>query len=285
MDPKQACLANCELFGRFADYFESQVVPLWGAVYEELVSRANITPRQRLLDVGTGTGEVALRASGRVGKRGAVVGVDAEAEMLKIARRKTKKLSLHNVEFKQMSAETLDFPEASFDSVVGNYSLCCCFDYEAALAQCLRVLKPGGRLTYNHSGPADPLEFQVASRIFEKYQADTPSHRLRQIREANLAQNEAVKKYRDPFVTLSTMRSLGYEGAEAAITQRVIRYPDAGAFVERMLGFNWRNEADEISADGLRKFRSEAAESLASLWAGRGFQVADEMVFFSGRKP
>jgi phosphatidylethanolamine/phosphatidyl-N-methylethanolamine N-methyltransferase len=63
--------------------------------------------------------------------------------MLRIARRKAKKLSLDNVEFRQMSAEKLDFPEASFDSVVGNYSLCCCFDYEAALAECLRVLKPG----------------------------------------------------------------------------------------------------------------------------------------------
>jgi hypothetical protein len=61
LDPKQACLANCELFGKYADYFESHVVPLWGAVYDELVSRAKISPGQRLLDVGTGTGEVALR--------------------------------------------------------------------------------------------------------------------------------------------------------------------------------------------------------------------------------
>jgi hypothetical protein len=76
----------------------------------------------------------------------------------------------------------------------------------------------GGGLTYNHSGPADPLEFQVASRIFEKYQTKTPSSRLAQIREANLAQNEAVEKYRDPFVTLSLMRGLGYVCAEAVIT-------------------------------------------------------------------
>jgi hypothetical protein len=64
-----------------------------------------------------------------------------------------------------------------------------------------------------------------------------------------------------------------------------MRYPDVRAFVERLLRFSWRNEADEITGAGLRKFRSEATEALASLSTGRWFVVADETVFFYGRKP
>ncbi len=281
MDPRQACLANCELFGRFSDEFEYQVVPMWREVYDSLVVRAAIRPGSRVLDVGTGTGEVALRAGKSVGRRGQAVGVDTVDEMLRIARRKAKTLGISNVQFRQMSVEALDLPDDSFDSVVGNYSLCCCTDYEAALVECLRVLKPGGRLTYNHDCPGDPLEFEVASKIFGRYQTEKPSKRLQEIREADIVQNEAVEKYRDPIVTLGLMRSLGYEAAEATVAQRVIRYTDAGAFVDRMLGFNWRNEANEISKADLLKFRSEAVAALSPLSKGDEFLVTDDMVFFT----
>jgi len=260
-------------------------MPLWQGVYESLVGRAGIVAGSKVLDVGTGTGEVALRASKLVGQRGFVVAVDIMDEMLRIASRKAGGLGTTNVKFSRMSIEELDLPEASFDSVVGNYSLCCCLDYEAALVECMRVLKPGGRLTYNHSGPADPLELQLALRIFERYQTKKPSRRLQEIREAEMAQEEAVEKYRDPFVTLELIKSLGYREAEATITQRVIRYRDTMAFIEGMLGFDWRSEADEMPEMDLLKFKSEATEALGFLSGDSEFLVKDEMVFFSGRKP
>lgn len=283
MDSKQACLSNCERFGRFARYFESEVVPLWKDVYDSLVERARISSGSKVLDAGTGTGEVALRLIKSVGQRGVVVAVDTEDEMLKIARQKARNLGYGNLQLKKMSIEMMELPDASFDGVVGNYSLCCCLDYEAALAECLRVLKPGGRLTYNHNGPGDPLEFQIAKKVFEKYQTAAPTERLQEIRKADLIQTEAVAKYRDPIVTLNLMRSLGYEDAEATITQRVIRYGDPAAYIDRMLGFNWRNEANEISRSELQEFRTEAAEALSPIAKGSDFQVNDEMVFFSGR--
>jgi ubiquinone/menaquinone biosynthesis C-methylase UbiE len=255
---------------------------LWQEVYDSLIERAGITPGSSVLDIGTGTGEVALRACRAVGKRGRVVGVDSVEEMLRIARRKARRQGVNNVEFKRMSFEELEFPAGSFDIAVGNYSICCCLDYEVALKECLRILKPGGLLMYNHSGPADPLEFQLALKIFERYQTGRPSKRLREIREASLAQKNAVEKFRDPYLTLTTMRGLGFREAEATITQRVVKYKDAEAFLDRMLGFNWRNEANEIPNGGIRRFRSEAAKALGSLSTGPGFTVKDEMIFFSG---
>ena len=85
-------------------------------------------------------------------------------------------------------------------------------------------------------------------------------------------------------MTLNLLRGLGYASAEATLTQRVIRYKNPRAFVERMLSFNWRNEANEIAKAKLDRFRSEAAEALGPLSTGPEFPVEDEMVFFTGLK-
>jgi ubiquinone/menaquinone biosynthesis C-methylase UbiE len=285
LDPRKACLVNCELFGKFAEQFESQIVPLWQEVYDSLVSRAQTRKGSKALDVGTGTGEVALRLGATVGRFGRVVAIDTAEEMLRIGRRKARGLAITNVRFRQMDVERLDLPEASFDSVVGNYSICCVLDYGRALAECLRVLKPGGRITFNQSGPGDPPAFKVAMGLFEKYQTTTPSKSLRRIREAKATQTAAVEKYREPRVTLGLMRRLGYERAEAIVTERVVKYKSPMAFLDRLLLFSWRNEAEEISTPDLSRFRSEAYEAVARPSNASKFIVRDEMVFFTGLKP
>ncbi len=277
-------MANCELFGKFAEYFESQVVPLWQGVYDSLVDRAGVGPGSKVLDVGTGTGEVALRMSRLVGQSGLVLGVDTVDEMLEIARRKAKTHGTGNMRFENMSAERLSLADASFDFVVGNYSLCCFLDYQAALKECQRVLKPGGRLTYNHNGPEDSLEFQLIFEIFEAYKTKKPSDRLRQIRESNIAQTEAWEKYRVPQAALKLIKSLGFEHAEASSTQRVLKYRSPEAYLDRMLGFNWRNEASEMRNEDLLALRSEALEALAPFSKGSKFLVKDDMVYFTGLK-
>lgn len=282
MDPEKACLLNCELFGKHAALFESAIVPLWQGVYDSLVQRARVAESSKVLDVGTGTGEVAMRLGRLVGKKGGVVGIDAQPEMLQIAIRKAK--SNDNIDFQQMPMEEMKLPDDSFDSVVGNYSLCCCMDYEATLAEIHRVLKPGGRLTYNHGGPSDPLAYQVITRIFEDYKTRTPSKKLKEIREALALQSEAVQKYRDPMVTLSVMRSLGYDEAEATVTQRLINYKDVGRFVDEWLFFDWAPEIEEIPSPKVKVFRKEAIEALRPLSKVEGFRVESDEVFFTGLK-
>jgi ubiquinone/menaquinone biosynthesis C-methylase UbiE len=284
LDPEKACLVNCELFGKHAAQFESAIVPLWQGVYDSLVQRARIAEASRVLDLGTGTGEVALRLGRLVGQRGQVVGIDAQPEMLQIAMRKAKSSGSSNVEFQQMPMEEIKLPDDSFDSVVGNYSLCCCFDYEATLAECHRVLKPGGRLTYNHGGPSEPLMYQIMGKIFEDYKTRRPSKKLEEIREAQALQAEAVEKYREPLVTLSLLRSLGYEEAEATITQRVVAYEDAGGFVDEWVLFDWSAEADEMPPANLKTFRGEAIGALRPLSKGKEFRSETDEVFFTGLK-
>ena len=283
MEPQNPCLINCELFGKRGAFFESAIVPLWREVYDSLVARARVIEGSRALDVGTGSGEIALRLARMVGK-GEVVAIDAEPTMLKLAADKARRRGVRNVKFEQMSMQEIDFSRNSFDSVLGNYSLCCCTDYRAALVECLKVLKPGGRLTYNHGGPADPLPNQVLVKVFEQYKTKTPSRKLREFRKAKEAQVEAFTKYRDPFTTLGLLRNLGYAEAEATLTRSSLSYPDAASFVEEWMSFDWAPEAEEMSPRDLTDFKKTAVGTLSPLSRGPKFVVERDVVYFTGLK-
>ena len=279
-----SCSVNSELFGRRGGFFDEAIAPLWSEVYDSLVARADVCKGSSVLDLGTGSGEVAIRLARAVGRKGKVLAIDEQSTMLGLARRKSRSRGL-NIEFEQMSMEKMDLPVNRFDSVLANYSLCCCMDYRAALKECLRVLRPGGRLTYNHGGPSDPLANQVIFSLFEAYKSRSPSRKLREFRRLRDAQVEAFRKYRDPFTCLELMRSLGFENSEATLSRHSLRYKGARIYVDEWISFDWSPEAEEISAEDLRRFRSEAIRALAPLSKEPGFVVERDVVYFTGLKP
>src|SRR5262245_36510461 len=117
------------------------------ALRERLVDLARLAPGEVVLDVGCGTGSLALVAKRRVGDTGEVHGIDAAPEMIAQATRKAAKAGLR-VAFQAGRAEALPFPNAHFDVVFSTLML---HHLPAPVRQSLgeeiqRVLKPGGRV-------------------------------------------------------------------------------------------------------------------------------------------
>jgi ubiquinone/menaquinone biosynthesis C-methylase UbiE len=108
-----------------------------------LLSAAGVGPGSRVLDVATGTGEVAFAAGGTVGRTGYVVGIDLSFGMLTVARRKTSSFS---VPFVVMNAEALACRDSIFDAVICRAALPLFPDVSRALREFRRVLRVGGRL-------------------------------------------------------------------------------------------------------------------------------------------
>lgn len=111
------------------------------------------SPGSKLLDVGTGTGAVALQARAWVGAEGQVTGSDVAMAMVKLARQSAAERGIAGITFCRMDGERLDFPDASFDTVTCALSLFQFPDMSQALAEMWRVLKPGGRLGLSNWGP------------------------------------------------------------------------------------------------------------------------------------
>ena len=107
---------------------------------------AGVAAGQAVLDVGCGTGTLALAAKRRVGTQGSVRGIDASEEMIDRARGKSARHGL-SVTFEVGTAQSLPFPDAAFDVVLCSLAMHH-FPEDAragALAEMRRVLKPGGR--------------------------------------------------------------------------------------------------------------------------------------------
>jgi demethylmenaquinone methyltransferase/2-methoxy-6-polyprenyl-1,4-benzoquinol methylase len=102
---------------------------------------------QQILDLAGGTGDLSIQFARIVGARGRVVLSDINASMLQNGReRLINEGVLGNVEFVQINAEQIPFPENSFDCVTISFGLRNVTDKEQALRSIHRVLKPGGRL-------------------------------------------------------------------------------------------------------------------------------------------
>jgi ubiquinone/menaquinone biosynthesis C-methylase UbiE len=108
---------------------------------------AYLKPGESVLDIGCGTGTLAIAAKQRVGLTGRVYGVDASPEMLARASRKAKRVGA-DVVFKNSIAERLPFPDDEFDAVLSTVMLH--HLGRKARQQCAhevrRVLKPAGRV-------------------------------------------------------------------------------------------------------------------------------------------
>ena len=117
------------------------------AFREMTADLARLQPGEKVLDVGCGTGTLALVAQERVGITGSVSGIDPSVPMIAHARRKAERADLF-LNFQPGVIEQLAFPDQSFD-----VALCIIVLHHMpddlksrGLAEMARVLKPGGRL-------------------------------------------------------------------------------------------------------------------------------------------
>lgn len=117
------------------------------AFRERILALASLRPGEAVLDVGCGTGTLAVAARRQVGPAGTVCGIDASPEM--IARAKAKALgAFASIDFRLAAVEALPYPDAHFDVVLSTLMLHHLprAAREQGVREMRRVLKPGGRV-------------------------------------------------------------------------------------------------------------------------------------------
>jgi SAM-dependent methyltransferase len=234
------------VWDRMSETYVREIDRRFVPVIDQVLTRAGLQPGHRALDLGTGTGSVALRASPLVMPGGHVLAVDLSREMLAVAGRRVRDAGAPNVTFREGRAEAIPAESGTFDRVLASLSLMFAIDRETAAGEIARVLRPAGRLVAAvWAGPerCDIVRFQQIAASF------APAPPVPRVGPGGLA---------DPAPFVARL-------AEAGIDARVDTV---------MLGFDFDDFASAwnvlagVTAAGLPPARQEEAKAAvrASMW-------------------
>ncbi|HMR68002.1 MAG TPA: class I SAM-dependent methyltransferase [Anaerolineae bacterium] len=141
---------------------------LYGPLTRQFLIAAGITAGMKVLDVGSGAGDVALLLAELVGPRGRVIGVDLNPAILDTARARVEAMGWTNVTFLAGDVDSIDL-DHDFEAVVGRWLLMHHPNPVAVLRRLTGYLRPGGVLAFQEGDfsypptafPAGPLHQQV----------------------------------------------------------------------------------------------------------------------------
>jgi demethylmenaquinone methyltransferase/2-methoxy-6-polyprenyl-1,4-benzoquinol methylase len=179
------------------------------------VTHAALRPGQCVLDVASGTGDLAKAFAKAVGRNGKVVMTDINESMLQVGRERLEDAGIiGNIECIQADAEKLPFESNYFDCVSIAFGLRNVTDKAAAIKSMYRVLKPGGKLLIlEFSHPQTPLinklydfySFNVIPKMGELITNDRDSYQYLV---------ESIRMHPDQETLKSMMQECGFEDVE-----------------------------------------------------------------------
>jgi SAM-dependent methyltransferase len=190
-----------------------------GQVVEPLLAAASVGPGTRVLDVATGPGWVAAQAA----ERGAsVVGIDVAEAM--IARAHS---AYPGLEFRRADAHELPFADAAFDAVVGNLAIMHLSRPERAMAEFVRVLRPGGWLAL--TAWAHPLQHRLAGVFLDAVA------QARATPPADLPPGPDFFRFADDDEFAAALRQQGLASPAVTAITFVVRFANADELWDGML--------------------------------------------------
>ncbi|NJL09228.1 MAG: methyltransferase domain-containing protein [Calothrix sp. SM1_7_51] len=249
---------------RSHNYDESKWHP---SITKRLVKYAQIQPGQKILDMATGTGHVAIQVSQIVGSGGRVVGVDISNGMLEQARRKIKALKINNIQLYLADAETLDFSTNSFDGILCAHAFPWMENKEITLRLWSSFLKAGGLIGIHTPADRTYMVDFILRDIFEKYGVT--------ISRGNSI--GSVQKFHN------ILTKAGFEAIEIKTEEYIGNYISLEEAKQK-----WNGISDplilQMSSDKLKKIKAEFDAELEALTTEQGIWNDGIALFAFARK-
>jgi len=165
---------------------------------------------KKILDVATGTADVAIMAS-RLLKPTTITGIDISEGMLEVGRKKVESQGLQNtIELLKGDSETISFPDHSFDAVTVAFGVRNFQNLEKGLSEILRVLKPGGRLVVLEFSQPKWVFARSFYNLYMKIVAPNMGKLFSKNRNAYQYLDKSIKKFPEGKNFTAILDNLGY---------------------------------------------------------------------------
>src|SRR5215203_3670065 len=269
----EAWRESAKFWSKHNDTIRTMFMPLTHA----LVEAAGIHEGQNVLDVAGGPGEPSLTIAGIVGPSGTVTHTDATPEMVETARREAERRGITNMQFHECKAESLPFPDNSFDVTVCRLGVMLFSDPPAGVREMLRVTKPGGRVAFAvwHKSELNPFCYCV-SDIIERYIASP----------AFDPDAPGAFRFAEPGKLADVVRAAGATDVE----ERVFKF-DLAAPITPIEFWAMRSKMSDTLRDKLNKMpeseqaqvAGEVGQAVKEYFPGNQMSFPTQMIIVSGR--
>ena len=278
-DKASEVLAAWEVSSQYWSKHQALIEKMYAPLSQALIEEAGIAPGQAVLDVGGGSGEPALTIAPVVGTSGSVTYTDPAAGMVKTARAEAERKGLTNIQFQQCPAEQLPFADASFDVGVGRLSVMFFPDVMAGLREVLRVIKPGGYVSFLvwANKEVNPF-FNVVTEILDRF---VP---------AESQAEDAPEAFR--FAAPGKLAKLLEEAGATSVTERTLEFSiEALINVEQFwelrteMSDTFRNKLARLVPDQVGAIKYTVQKKVGSYFKSGGMVFPGQVLLVTGKKP
>lgn len=271
MDNQERIYKVKETFNAAAAGYDKPALRFFSAAAEHLAGRMNFSGNEQVLDVASGTGTVALACARQLGA-GHVTGIDLSEGMLEKAREKAGLHNLHNLSFKCMNLEAMDFAADEFDAASCGFGIFFLPDMESGFKCIAHHVKPGGAIGISSftGDMMEPMSQKFLDRI-QSYGVNLPPMSWKRLDE--------VEKI------VALYHSAGLERVDT-YTEQVGHYL---AGFEEWWDILWysgfRGLLSHLSEKDLAGFRKAHQEEIDALANEQGIWLNVEVLISVGYKP
>jgi len=272
VDPSHAQVA--QVFDLAAPDYDGPALRFFPFCADRLVARLNPAAGEKILDVATGTGAVALAAAQAVGPTGRVIGIDLAEGMLAQLQRKLDKFGVAHVDLHVMDAAALEFRGDYFHHTLCSFGLFFVRDMAAALKDWVRVTRPGGMVMFTAFGPAafEPMKRLLLERLQrEGVDAGAPV--------------QAASRLADTGNCHVLLAAAGLDDITVETAQLGYHLRNADEWWEIVWGSGFRGLVEKLPPVRREAFRATHLAELAPLVTNKGLWLDVEVIFASGTKP
>lgn len=255
-----------------ADAYEGLWQSQLSRAHRRLLQLAAPGTGERVLDVACGTGLIALAAAESVGEQGQVLGVDISERMIASASRRARALGLDNTRFLRMEGERLSCPDAGFDLLCCALGLMYMPDFDHALREMHRVLRPGGRIALAVWGERARCGWSAVFPIVDAEVASDVCPLFFQLGH--------------PGMLADLCKAAGFTDLREERIAAPLYYESAGqacdaAFVGGPVAMAW----SRFDAETRRRVQARYVDAIEPWRDGQGYRIPGEFVLLVAKKP
>lgn len=215
-----------------------------------LTKRLSLSGNERVLDVATGTGKIALALANRL-NHGFVTGVDISSGMLSVAQRKASDAQVKNIAFVKSDIDALDFPPAHFDGVTCGFGVHFWPSMEQSLARLLGLVKANGFVAFTSfaNGSFEPTASQCLQQ-FSRYGVQLPA-------------TYSIERLDHPDKNRRLFEAVGLKQVHSFQDQVGYYLPNAEAWWDLVRFTGYRAFLNQLNAAQIPQFKAEFLRTIS----------------------